>query len=165
MNTIGISPVIEPKPCLNSIIDCPIFLQGTLIDKDMIYKDEAFRHFLWRKANDISDEEFREADPVAQRYILFLQNFIGFHNSKLGNTIRKAGTDNNIEIVQINVKGLTISKADIIYKLFLDADVLAIQETHVPESEANRLRIDDFHMMNYIGHRSHGLATYINEIK
>lgn len=51
----------------------------------------------------------------------------------------KAGTDNNIKIVQINVEGLTRSKADIIYKLFVDAGVLAIQDTHVPECEISRL--------------------------
>lgn len=69
-----------------------------------------------------------------KKYIRELQNQKKKYqdNSKLRNTICKAGIDNNIKIVQINVEGLTRSKADIIYKLFPDADVLVNQETHVP---------------------------------
>lgn len=47
--------------------------------------------------------------------------------------------------------------------LFSGADVSAIQETHVPGGETNRLRIDGFYKVNYILHRRHGLATYINK--
>jgi len=72
---------------------------------------------------------------------------------------------NNTKIVQINVEGLTRSKADIIYRLFPDADVLAIQEIHVPEGDTNRLRIDGYQMVTYTEHRRHGLATYINKKK
>jgi exonuclease III len=109
---------------------------------------------------------FEKIKTRTKKYIREFQNQKKYQdNSNLSNTICKASTDNNIKIVQINVESLTKSKANIINKLFPDADILAIQETHVPEGETNRLRIDGFHMVNYIGHRRHGLATYINKKK
>jgi exonuclease III len=41
----------------------------------------------------------------------------------------------NTRIVQINVEGLTRAKAEILGKIFKDADVLTLQETHIPEGE------------------------------
>ena len=72
---------------------------------------------------------------------------------------------NNIKIAQINVEGLTRAKADILSKIFSEVDVLTIQETHVPEGEASRLKIIGFDLVNYILHKKHGLATYINQKK
>ncbi|VVC34569.1 Endonuclease/exonuclease/phosphatase [Cinara cedri] len=47
--------------------------------------------------------------------------------------------------------------------MFKDADVLAIQETHVPSDKTSRLRVPGFNMVDYKGHAKHGLATYVNQ--
>jgi hypothetical protein len=69
----------------------------------------------------------------------------------------------SIRVVHLNVEGLTRAKSEILSKTFKDADVLALQETYVPEGESSRLKIPGFNMIDYIGHRKHGLATYVNQ--
>jgi len=79
-----------------------------------------------------------------------------------------AGTrmvENNFKIAQINVEGLTRAKADILGKRFADMDVLVLQETHIPDGETNRLKINGFHLMHHIGHNKHSLATYVSQNK
>lgn len=61
------------------------------------------------------------------------------------------------------MEGLTKSKSEIMGKKFQGADVLTIQETHIPEGETKRLTIPGFRLMDYIGHNKHGLATYVNQ--
>jgi len=69
----------------------------------------------------------------------------------------------SIRIVHLDVKSLTIAKSVILSKTIKDTDILALQETHVPEGETSRLKIPGFNMIDYIGHRKHGLATYVNQ--
>jgi hypothetical protein len=72
---------------------------------------------------------------------------------------------NNFKIAQINVEGLTRAKADILGKIFGDMDVFVLQETHIPDGETNRLKINDFYLVHHIGHNKHGLATYVSQNK
>lgn len=44
-----------------------------------------------------------------------------------------------------------------------DADVLTLQETHIPEGERKRLMRTGFKMIDYIGHIKHGIATFVNQ--
>jgi hypothetical protein len=79
-----------------------------------------------------------------------------------------AGTrtvENNFKIAQINLEGLTRAKADILGKRFVDMDVLVLQETHIPDGETNRLKINGFNLVHHIGHNKHDLATYVSQNK
>jgi exonuclease III len=69
----------------------------------------------------------------------------------------------NTRIVQINVEGLTKSKTEIIGNMFKNADVLTLQETHIPEDKSKQLQISGFHLIDFIGHNKHGIATFVNE--
>lgn len=68
----------------------------------------------------------------------------------------------NIRIVQINVEGMSRSKAEIINQLFGYADVLAIQETHVTADQTKRLNINGFQLVSFTGHPKHGIAPFVN---
>jgi len=50
------------------------------------------------------------------------------------------------------VEGMSRSKAEIINQLFGDPDVLTNQETHMPADQAKQLNINDFQLVNFIGH-------------
>jgi len=65
-------------------------------------------------------------------------------------------------VIHSNIEGLTRTKFDILSKIFKDVGMLALQETHVPEGEASRLKNPGFSMIDYTGHHKHGLATYVN---
>lgn len=65
--------------------------------------------------------------------------------------------------MQLNVEGLTKSKSEIMGKIFQGTDVLAKQETHIPEGKTKRLSIPGFRLIDYIGHNKHGIATYVNQ--
>lgn len=75
----------------------------------------------------------------------------------------KKESQRTIRVAHLNVEGLTRAKSDIISRIFKDTDVLALQETHIPENETRRLKIPGFNMIDYKGHAKHGLATYINQ--
>ncbi|KAL4088598.1 hypothetical protein QTP88_023687 [Uroleucon formosanum] len=59
-------------------------------------------------------------------------------------------------------RGLSRAKAEIIAQTFKDADIIALQETHVPDDKTNRLKINGFQLINFSGHPKHGIATYVN---
>lgn len=62
----------------------------------------------------------------------------------------------------MNTEGLTRAKSEILSKMFNDIDVIALQETHVPDGETRRLNITGFNLIDYKSHHKHGLATYVN---
>jgi len=68
-----------------------------------------------------------------------------------------------ITVIHLSIEGLTRAKSDFLSKMFKDVDVLALQETHVPDGETRRLKISGFNMIDYRGHHKHGLATYVNK--
>jgi exonuclease III len=51
------------------------------------------------------------------------------------------------------VEGLTLAK------------VLVLQETHIPDGETNRIKINGFNLVHHIGHNKHDLATYVSQNK
>jgi exonuclease III len=61
------------------------------------------------------------------------------------------------------VEGLTKSKSEIMAEIFQGADILTIQETHIPEGGTKRLSIPGFRSMDYKGHNKHGIVTYVNQ--
>jgi exonuclease III len=46
--------------------------------------------------------------------------------------MKKKDSNNNLRIVKLNIEGITKSKSEILSQIFNNADVLVIQETHVP---------------------------------
>ncbi|KAL4092463.1 hypothetical protein QTP88_026964 [Uroleucon formosanum] len=60
------------------------------------------------------------------------------------------------------LRRLSRAKAEIIAQTFKDADIIALQETHVPDDKTNRLKINGFQLINFSGHPKHGIATYVN---
>lgn len=78
---------------------------------------------------------------------------------------KEKGSQRTIRVAYLNVEGLTRAKSVILSKMFKDTDILALQETHVPENETRRLKITGFNMVDYKGHTKHGLATYIYKSK
>lgn len=67
-----------------------------------------------------------------------------------------------IRIVQINVEGMSWSKAQTINHFFGDADILIIQEAHVTADQTKGLNMNSFQLVNFVGHPKHGMATYVN---
>lgn len=54
---------------------------------------------------------------------------------------------NCIKIIQINVERLTRAKIDILSKIYAEANILTIQETHGSDEELHHLKIHRFHLM------------------
>lgn len=73
--------------------------------------------------------------------------------------------NNLISIMQINVEGLSAAKREYLARLVRDQkiDVLLIQETHVTEDHFSRLKIDGLSTVNAVGHRRHGIASYVRQ--
>lgn len=68
-----------------------------------------------------------------------------------------------MRIVQLNIEGMSRAKAELISHMFSDADILALQETHISDDHIERLRIPGFHLIDFIGHNKHGVATFVNQ--
>ncbi|KAL4083862.1 hypothetical protein QTP88_029178 [Uroleucon formosanum] len=75
-------------------------------------------------------------------------------NNKNGNK----ATEYLLRIVQLNVEGMTKSKAELISDVFHHADILALQETHISDDQLGKLKIP-----GYIGHNKHGMATFVSQ--
>lgn len=65
--------------------------------------------------------------------------------------------------MHLNAKGLTRAKSDVFRKVFMDADVLALQEIHVTSDKVSRLRVRGFNMVDYKGHGKYWLAIYASQ--
>lgn len=69
-----------------------------------------------------------------------------------------------LNIIQINVEGLSQAKIEVLCKLASDhkAHVLLLQETHVDDNITHRLRIPGFDLISSKLHKKHGLASYVH---
>jgi len=77
----------------------------------------------------LNHDNTRNREKIKKNYIFKVKGTND--SSKIGNKEVKS----NIRIIQINVEGMSRSKIEIIIQLFGDADVLTIQETHVPADQ------------------------------
>uniref|UniRef100_H2ZTA1 Endonuclease/exonuclease/phosphatase domain-containing protein n=1 Tax=Latimeria chalumnae TaxID=7897 RepID=H2ZTA1_LATCH len=66
---------------------------------------------------------------------------------------------------QLNIEGLSRSKCEVLSKEFRihKIDILALQETHIPEPNPYRMKIHGFHMIACRYHAKYGIATYIQD--
>lgn len=65
--------------------------------------------------------------------------------------------------MQLYVEGMTKSKAELISHVFHYADILALQKTHISDDQLGKLKIPDFQLIDYIGHKKNGMATFVNQ--
>lgn len=72
-------------------------------------------------------------------------------------------TEYLLRIVQLNVEGMTKSKAELISHVFHHVDILALQETHISDDQLGKLKIPGFQLIDYIGHNKHGIATFVSQ--
>lgn len=85
-------------------------------------------------------------------------------NSNIGkNKNGNKSTEYLLKIVQLNVEGMTKSKAELISHVFHYADILALQETHISDDQLGKLKIPGFQLIDYIGHKKHGMATFLRQ--
>lgn len=67
-----------------------------------------------------------------------------------------------MRIVQINIKCMSKAKAELISHMFYNADIMALQETHIPDDRIERLKIPGFQLIDFIGHNKYGVETFVN---
>jgi len=65
--------------------------------------------------------------------------------------------------VQLNIEGMTKSKAELISHVFHYAYILALEETHISDDHPGKLKIPGFQLIDYIGHNKHGMATFVSQ--
>lgn len=62
-------------------------------------------------------------------------------------------------IIQLNVEGMLKAITEIIAQTFKVADIIVLQETHVPDDKTNRLKVNGFQLIHFSGYPKHGTAT------
>lgn len=67
-----------------------------------------------------------------------------------------------MRIVQISIERTSKAKAELVSNKFYNVDILALQETNIPDDHIERLKVSVFQLIDFIGHIKHGVAIFEN---